>query len=142
MSSECARHPGVTAVEICARCGAFACGDCVEYQRDDVPLCAPCFALVREVPTPMRARLPVVPAGLSSALLLAGFLTKGRPGLWLWLGASVLAMGGLAWASLEWRRQRGQKRALRWLRAALALSGVSVLGLTALAAAFFAFLRR
>lgn len=43
---QCALHPEVPAVEICERCGAFACGNCVEFTQG-VPsqtLCSTCHS--------------------------------------------------------------------------------------------------
>lgn len=43
---QCALHPEVAAIEICTRCGAFACGDCVEF-TETVPsqtLCTTCYS--------------------------------------------------------------------------------------------------
>src|SRR5579871_2573564 len=37
----CAQHPTVAAVEICNRCGAFTCVECVQW-RSDQPLCQAC----------------------------------------------------------------------------------------------------
>lgn len=131
MTSECARHPGVTAVDICSRCGTFVCGDCVEYQGDDVPFCQPCVALVRAVPATVRSRLTVAFAAPGLAMLVAGFLVKGRPGLWLWAVSSVLAIVGGISAALEWRRLRdlgGVQHGRRWVRAALILSALSLVG--------------
>lgn len=145
MSSECARHPGVTAVDLCARCGTFLCAECVEYQRDDVPLCQPCLTLVREVPASVRARALAVMGALAVLTLVAGFFVKGRPGLFLWAGASVMATVGFAWSMLEGRRLRalpGVQRGLRWVRAGLVLSAIAAVGFLALAASFVVFISR
>jgi hypothetical protein len=143
MSSECARHPGVAAVDICSRCGTFVCGDCVEYQGDDVPFCQPCIALVRVVPASMRSRLTVAAAAPALAILIAGFLVKGRPGIWLWAVSSVLGIVGSISAALEWRRLRnigGVQRSWRWVRAALVLSALSLVGFLFLAWGFALFI--
>ncbi len=143
MSSECARHPGVTAVDICSRCGTFVCGDCVEYQGDDVPFCQSCAALVRVVPATMRSRSSLALAGSALAALLGGFLVKGRPGIWLWAVSSVLGIVGAIFAGLEWRRLRdlgGVQRGLRWVRGALVLSVLSLLGFLFLGWGFVLFI--
>lgn len=41
-SAHCAVHPAVPAVEVCERCGAFVCGDCLELHEGH-PFCASCF---------------------------------------------------------------------------------------------------
>lgn len=143
MSSECARHPGVTAVDICSRCGTFVCGDCVEYQGDDVPFCQSCAALVRAVPATMWSRSSLALAGFGLATLLAGFFVKGRPGLWLWAVSSVMAIIGVVLAGLEWRRLRnlgGVQRGLRWVRGALVLSVLSLIGFLFLGWGFVLFI--
>jgi len=145
MTSECARHPGVTAVDICSRCGTFVCGDCVEYQGDEVPFCQPCIALVRVTPAPMRSRAALALAAIALATLLAGFLVKGRPGIWLWAGSSVMGIVGAIFAGLEWRRLRnlgGVQRGLRWVRAALVLTAFSLLGFLFLGWGFMLFISR
>ena len=50
----CANHPGTGAVEICSRCGAFLCGECVLYVGEVVPVCATCRPFVENDGPPSR----------------------------------------------------------------------------------------
>src|SRR4051812_23741772 len=42
-SARCATHSEVPAVEVCQRCGAFVCGECLELV-EGAPFCTSCFA--------------------------------------------------------------------------------------------------
>ena len=90
--ASCARHHGVAAVEVCARCGAFACADCVEYVDESTAVCAGCAR-------PMDVGL-VRRAWVSLALSFGGVVGMlAGVGLYLWrLGPSraVLGVWGLA----------------------------------------------
>lgn len=78
MNARCALHSEAAAVDVCARCGRFVCGDCLEL-RDDRPLCADC-ANRPESRVPIRGYkglalalvgLILMPAGLCAVLPLA-----------------------------------------------------------------------
>ncbi|MGI5864081.1 MAG: YIP1 family protein [Myxococcales bacterium] len=40
--ARCARHPEVEAIEVCGRCGAFACARCATRNREGQVICAAC----------------------------------------------------------------------------------------------------
>ncbi len=40
--ARCARHPQVEAIEVCSRCGAFACTRCTTRTGEGQPICAAC----------------------------------------------------------------------------------------------------
>lgn len=101
----CANHPGTSAVEICSRCGAFLCGECVLYVRELVPVCASCQPFVENDGPPSRAAwaAPVLSA-LGLGLIVSGFFIRARAGLVLW-GTSLLPGGaGLFLSVRELRR--------------------------------------
>jgi len=80
-TARCGRHPEVPAVDVCQRCGAFLCGECVELLGEDV-LCTACFRRVGgDAPPSRRAKASVVLSGVGLVL-----------GLGLGLGA-VLGLG-------------------------------------------------
>ena len=82
-TARCGRHPEVPAVDVCQRCGAFLCGECVELLGEDV-LCTACFRRVGgDAPPSRRAKASVVLSGVGLVL-----------GLGLGLGA-VLGLPGL-----------------------------------------------
>ncbi|MFZ5445247.1 MAG: hypothetical protein ACOZQL_34975, partial [Myxococcota bacterium] len=70
VGATCGKHAGVAAVEICARCGTFLCGECVDYFREDTPVCEACLPLMLGTPASLRARV----SPLLSALGLSGLL--------------------------------------------------------------------
>jgi hypothetical protein len=134
----CARHPGVPAVEVCARCGAFACADCVEYVDESTAVCAGCArpldgGLVR------RAWVSLALSGGGVAGMLAGLglyqwraamlvwgIAPVRSMLWAWGLAIPVGLVGLVLArraSVALRGHLGASRIQRVARVA------SVLGL-------------
>lgn len=75
-TSRCAVHPDVVAVEICARCGAFTCAECLEFTPTETPqgFCRACFQ--REFGTKASGRavaaIAVAIAAMSLMCLPAG----------------------------------------------------------------------
>lgn len=74
----CAVHPEHPAVQVCPRCGSFACAECLREALPEEPLCAACRARepVSPLPWDHRAELGVVRAWFKTvpAVML-------RPGL-------------------------------------------------------------
>lgn len=141
--AHCGRHPGVAAVELCSRCGTFLCGDCVEYVRDEAPACGDCAPLLRGIRASPRARLAPVLAAAGLLGLVAGFVVKGRPGLYLWGGATPVGLLGFALAVMELRLMRGStvvNHGRRWARAGVVVGALFLLGLLALVLLFAAFM--
>ncbi len=142
--ASCAHHPSAGAVELCSRCGAFLCGECVLYVREVVPVCGSCLPLVEHEGPPTRAAWasPLL-ASVGLVLLVAGFFVRGRPGLGLWAGGLPLGAAGVFFGARELRRiarQRAPRRG-RWLAwAGLAVSLPFVLLGVALLVAFTLFL--
>lgn len=125
----CAKHPDVAAVDVCARCGTFLCGACVEYVRDGVAACTGCRAALALVDASWRARsVPLLALGADVLFYAVPFaLRHRREGLWLLLGWVVAA--GLTGVALVLARREevamAQARAApagrRWLRAGVVL---------------------
>lgn len=76
----CAAHPFQAAAEVCARCGTFACAECVKADTRGRALCPTCFSLERaalwQVPWEERGRL-----GLFNAFWQTARSTMFSPGL-------------------------------------------------------------
>ncbi len=98
-SARCGLHTEVAAVDLCQRCGAFLCGECVELLGEDV-LCPACFQRLGGHAPPSRqarlsAALGVLGLVLGPALFTRGilyFLIGLGPGLiGLWLARRELA---------------------------------------------------
>jgi hypothetical protein len=100
----CAAHAGVAAVEVCTRCGAFLCGDCVEYVMEERPFCAPCAQRARADRTPVTLKAAPFLALLGLLGICGGFLKPGRAGLALWAAALPTGFTGLALSIHHGRR--------------------------------------
>lgn len=100
----CGAHPDRAAVDLCSRCGAFVCLECVTSVAATV-LCRPCAGRVREAPDELPA--PVVRA----LVLTAGGLLFPPLGF-----AGVLLS---AWQLRRSARSRLAPRAEEYLRVAL-----------------------
>jgi hypothetical protein len=87
----CATHRDIPAVEVCTRCGAFACGDCIELLGDEVPTCAACAKLLSSGGSSRRAKGAMV----LSALGMAGVI--------LYPVFGVLSLAGAVLGRLEVR---------------------------------------
>lgn len=146
VNAVCARHAQAGAVEICSRCGAFLCGECVLYVREVVPTCAACRPFVEnEGPASRAAWAGLAAAALGLGLIVSGFLVRGRGGLWLWGGSLVPGVGGLALCARELLRvaRNHAPRRGKWLaRLGLAVGTLYGLVALALAAGFALFLAR
>jgi hypothetical protein len=76
---QCAVHPTVAAVEICERCGSFACGECVQFTNTSPSqtLCAACYGRYGgKASTRATVALVLGIVGISSCWLLGvpGFI--------------------------------------------------------------------
>ncbi|MEW5742205.1 MAG: hypothetical protein AB1938_25035 [Myxococcota bacterium] len=105
----CAKHEGVPAVEVCTRCGAFLCGECVEYVEEEKPVCASCAAIVRAQRTPGALKAAPFLAVMGLIGIAEGFLQRGRLGLFLWALAIPLGFAGLALSIQHGRRLSKQE---------------------------------
>lgn len=98
----CGKHPQVTAVEVCTRCGSFLCGECVDYLDDTTAYCAPCLGLV-SAKVSLRAKGSLVLSAGGVVGMLLGLVVRGRSGLALWGVAIPTGFVGLALAIQELR---------------------------------------
>ena len=100
----CASHQGAPAVALCARCGSFLCGDCVEL-REEAAYCAACVDFLRHQGPPSR--------GVQACIVLGVFGLLCFPVLLLAPLVNGLAAGFCLWVSgVELRRiQRGERPA-------------------------------
>ena len=77
----CATHPEILAVDTCARCGAFVCGDCLELIRED-PYCPSCYGrgdVTGRASTRARVALALSIAGLlCGPFSVAGLILAAR----------------------------------------------------------------
>jgi len=143
--ASCGKHPAVPAVDICARCGSFLCGECVEYFGDATPACASCLPLMKGTPASVRARLSPLLALVALSGLPLGTLIHGRRGLGVWLLSFFLGFSGLALGVQELRLiKAGQAgtRGRRWAMGGVILGTIYALGFGALLIAFATFLYR
>ncbi|MCC6875025.1 MAG: DUF4190 domain-containing protein [Sandaracinaceae bacterium] len=72
-NARCAVHPQVRAIEVCARCGSYICGDCMEIEGVDA-YCRDCFEKVStKAPHGGRATAAIVCGilGINGCLPLA-----------------------------------------------------------------------
>lgn len=138
--AHCANHPAVGAVEICARCGSFLCGDCVEYFRDETPVCSTCLPLMAPKPASLRSKLAPVVSSIGLVAMVSGFLFPGRPGLAVWLGGMIFTFTGLTLAMLE-LRQKASPSGRKWAIAGLILSVLGALIIAGLVFGFTRFIR-
>ena len=116
----CATHPDVLAVDTCARCGGFVCGDCLELIRED-PYCPTCYRrpdVTGRASTRARVALACSVAGLlCGPLSIAGLVLAGRErrnasaapastdlagAAWLlgWMGVGVMLLYAIAVAAV------------------------------------------
>jgi hypothetical protein len=102
----CARHPAAPAVEVCTRCGAFACAACTDYVDAFTPVCAPCAALLARGRPSWRSRLGVWACALGLLGMLVGLWAPGRLGLLCWLAFGPTGLVGLGLSLFELRRLR------------------------------------
>lgn len=141
--AHCGKHPAVAAVELCARCGTFLCGDCVEYVRDEIAACSDCAPLLRGVKATVRARLAPIFSSVGVVGIIAGVVVAGRPGISIW-GASIpFGLLGVGLAVMELRLMRGatvMNHGRRWALAGLVLGVLFLLELLGLLALFGAFI--
>lgn len=140
--AHCGKHPEVAAVELCTRCGTFLCGDCVEYVRDETAACSDCAPLLRGVKASARAKVAPVLAALGIAGLVAGFMVKGRPGLYFWAAATPPGLLGLALAVMELRLMRGStivNHGRPWARVGVTLGALFLLCALAIVVLFALF---
>lgn len=100
----CAKHPGLSAVETCTRCGAFLCAECVEYVQDEKPVCAACAIVLRGVRTPGALKAAPFLGVMGLVGIATGFLQRGRFGLVLWAVAIPIGFAGLALSIQHGRR--------------------------------------
>ena len=131
-------------MEVCSRCGAFACAECTDYLDARTPVCASCRELLRRGAPGWRGRLGVWAAGAGVVGMLVGLKVPGRSGLGFWVAAAPVGLAGAVLSLLELRRLRregagpGGQRLARLGLALGVLHGALVL---VLAVAFLAFLR-
>ena len=115
----CARHPEVAAVDVCGRCGAFVCADCVEYLRDATPACEPCARLLDGARPTRRAW-----AGLALSALGLGGLALGFAWIawlpWFWAPAVPLGLAGFVTSIREHRALRARQASAAAWRVVLA----------------------
>jgi len=116
----CPRHDGVLAVDLCERCGAFVCGDCLVLHQGRT-LCTPC------------SLAPLGPSRRATASVVLAVLG------WLLCPPLTLVAVSLAWAeqaAIERREAsvEGQPR----LRLALGFAGVQIVVVGLLMVAFVA----
>jgi hypothetical protein len=133
----CAAHPELTAVDLCARCGSFLCGECVDF-ADEQTYCAACLALVTDRAS-RPARLSVVVSTLGVLGMLSGLVVSGRAGLVIWAAAIPTGFVGFALA-VQTLRNAPTQASRRWARTARAIAGLHGFLVIALAVSFFAFL--
>jgi hypothetical protein len=108
----CGKHPQVSAVEVCTRCGSFLCGECVDYLNETAAYCEPCLTLVT-AKTSTRAKVSLALAVLGVLGMVAGWVligarhhlghALGRAGLGVWAGAMPAGLLGLATSLRELR---------------------------------------
>lgn len=108
----CAKHAGVPAVEVCTRCGAFLCAECVEYVEEERPVCASCAAIARAQRTPPALKAAPFLSVMGLIGIVEGFLQRGRLGLVLWALAIPLGFTGLA-LSIQHGRRLSKHEGLR-----------------------------
>jgi hypothetical protein len=100
----CAKHAGASAVEVCTRCGAFLCAECVEYVEQEQPVCATCADLLRRAKTPAVLKASPVLGAIGLIGLAEGFLQRGRLGLFVWALAIPIGFVGLVLSIQQGRR--------------------------------------
>jgi hypothetical protein len=140
--AHCGNHPAIAAVEICARCGTFLCGECVEYFREVTPACASCMPLLIGGPASTRARVSPILSTLGLAALVAGFFFKGRPGLGVWAVGFAVGFSGIAFGVQELRLIRAGQAGARgkgWALVGLVIGALFAVGFGALALSFALF---
>jgi hypothetical protein len=107
--ARCAKHPETAAVDVCQRCGAFACGDCLQIRSEDA-FCADCGRILdRPAPARSMVALTFAAAPVPVVLVLAAF---GGMGKLIGLGLSGLLMATAFAMLLQERSARRQGRAL------------------------------
>ena len=134
-SARCSRHPAAPAVDVCQRCGAFVCGECVNIRAEDI-YCPACVPFLDRPASPRSARALISALVGPVVLLTSGFgPTPARLlGAPLFLLASAIALALL----LQERAARHRKQApakgflypLAWL--AIGLDALLLVGLLAI----------
>lgn len=137
----CARHTEVLAVEVCSRCGAFLCPQCVEYLGEVTPVCEACAQRAAADRPGALAWSGVVLSSLGLLGMVLGFAVRGRPGLWAWAVAAPLGLLGLgaslrALATSPTRSASGVGQRLRLARLGGALGVLHALAVAVVAALF------
>lgn len=140
--AHCGDHPASAAVEICARCGTFLCGECVFYFKEDTAACVSCLPRLEGGPASARARVSALFSTLGLTGLLVGFLVRGRPGLGLWALSFVVGFTGIAFGVQELRliaANQAGARGRNWARAGLVIGALFALGFGGLVVSFALF---
>ncbi|HEY3451713.1 MAG TPA: Yip1 family protein [Myxococcales bacterium] len=112
-SARCSAHPDRPAKDICARCGAFACGDCLQPGPDGQPQCPACRARGGEIePTPWEERdqrglvaayiETVKRSVVDPVRLFERMRVDNTDGVlsYCWITVAIGALGGQAWQAL------------------------------------------
>lgn len=81
----CAKHPGVAAIDTCARCGSFVCEECEELSVTDEVFCAACYQLV-------KSAAPTLQSFIGRGFLVAAVVVL----LLAWAGGGFAALAGAA----------------------------------------------
>jgi len=142
----CAKHAGVSAVEVCTRCGAFLCAECTEYVEGEKPVCAACAELLRKTKTPARLKAAPFLGAIGLIGLLEGFLQRGRLGLFVWALAIPTGFIGLV-LSIQHGRRLSRPGALKqpgfgWAVTGRVLGLLHAVGSVLLVGSFVVFLVR
>ena len=140
--AHCGNHPASAAVEICARCGTFLCGECVFYFKEETPACINCLPLLEGGPASTRARVSPLFSMLGLTGLVAGFLVRGRPGLGIWALSFVVGFAGIAFGVQELRLIRANQAGARgrnWARVGLVIGALFAVAFAALGLSFALF---
>ncbi len=117
--ARCAKHP-VAAVDVCQRCGAFVCGECVNIRAEDV-FCGDCARLL-DRPRSARAKVALGLAAAPVPLTAVMSFAFGGIGTGIGLGLLIpLSAAAVALLLQERRAQtpRGAAYLLGWIAVAL-----------------------
>jgi hypothetical protein len=116
----CPRHAGVLAVDLCERCGAFVCGDCLVLLKGRT-LCTSC------------SQVPFGPSQRAIAAFVLAVLG------WLLCPPFTLVAIPIAWAErAAIERKEAPSEGQAWVRLALGFAGVQIALVGLLVVAFIA----